>query len=760
MEETLGSDRIASSLLDVDSGRFALLGRGQLPGMSPSADFEFRIGALREATDAALAAVLLIDGLEVVIRSISATGVAADEVHALSATNSPLEDLLSRVGSLRHGDLRPTCAEASIVIDDAVVGWVAIVDHFERQWSACDRRALADTASWVASEMKLGWANRETARVRDLVASHNCLHDLIAQDAPLGEVLGELVEGIERYEPSVIACVVLLDRQSSTLHPIAGPSLPPDWLAAMDGVVIGPNVGACGSAAWSGDLTITEDIGEDPRWGPVRDFAIDSGLRHCWSMPIKAVDGDVLGTFALYGPQPRLPQPEHLTLMHDGARLAGIAIERHLTMQRLIHDARHDGLTGLPNRRVIFDHLDHTLPEIAPGNGVAVLFVDLDGLKALNDTLGHDQADEMIREISGRLSATLARGDFVGRFGGDEFVVVKHEVADDTEATELGFRLLDAISKPLAAIQSTVVTASIGIALITDAGIDAPQAIRQADNAMYTAKRAGRDRCSFFGESKPSRAGRRQSLVRALRDAEVRDEMRLAFQPVFELASSKVVAVEALLRWNCPKFGEVPPAEFIPIAESTGAILPLGAWVLRESCETLERVADQAQRRLELAVNVSAQQLAKPGFARAVYQTLRHTHLAADLLTLEVTETSLMHPDANSTRALAELESLGVRIVLDDFGTGYSSLTWLKEHPIHGIKIDRSFVSDLPGDPTSRGIVAAVIGMAKALGCTVTAEGVETETQLDALRELGCERAQGFLLARPAPIAEIAALLG
>jgi diguanylate cyclase (GGDEF)-like protein len=717
------------------------------------------MGALRDETGAAMAAVLLVDGTDVVVRTISATGAAPAEVSELPATESPVEHLVGRARSLQRSDRPPACAETSVMLENEVVGWVAIVDDFGREWTESDQRALADAASWVLAEVKLGLANRETARVRDLVASHNRLHDLIAQDAPLRDVLGELVEGIERYEPSVIACVVLLDRESSTLHPGAGPSLPAHWLAAMDGVVIGPNIGACGSAAWSGDLTITEDIADDPRWGPVRDFAMDAGLRHCWSMPIKAADGDVLGTFALYGPRPRRPQPEHLTLMNDGARLAGIAIERHRTMQRLIHDARHDGLTGLPNRRAIFEHLDDALPNIAPQNSVAVLFVDLDGLKTLNDTLGHDQADEMIREISARLSAALAVDDFVGRFGGDEFVVVTHGVADNAQAAEVGFRLLDAISKPLAAIQSTVVTASIGIALISDADVDAPQAIRQADNAMYTAKRAGRDRCSFSGESQPSRAGRRVSLARTLRDAELRDEMSLVFQPVFELASSEVVAVEALLRWNCPEFGEVSPAEFIAIAESTGSILPLGAWALRESCEALARVAEQAGRRLELAVNVSAHQLARPGFAQAVHQTLRHAEVAAELVTLEVTETALMHPDANSVRTLAELESLGVQIVLDDFGTGYSSLTWLKEHPIHGIKIDRSFVTDLPSDPASRGIVEAVIGMAKALGCTITAEGVETEAQLDALRALGCERVQGFLLARPAPIDEIAALV-
>jgi len=619
--------------------------------------------------------------------------------------------------------------------------------------------AVAQVASRVSTEAQLDLARQETARVRGLVASHNRLHDLIARDAPLGDVLGELVEGIERYEPSVIACVVLLDRESSTLHPGAGPSLPPEWLAAIEGVVIGPNVGTCGSAAWSGDLTITEDIAEDPKWAPIRDFVVGTGLRHCWSMPIKAANGDVLGTFALYGPRPRLPLPEHLTLMGDGARLAGIAIERHRTMERLIHDARHDGLTGLSNRRAIFEHLDDALERVRPATKVAVLFVDLDGLKTLNDTLGHDRADAIIREIGERLSAAVRPGDFVGRFGGDEFVVIAEAITDQDQASELGFRLLDAISKPLSGTQSTVVTASIGIAVICDEDADVAQAIRHADDAMYSAKRAGRDRCRLYGASQPVGTGRRVSLARGLRDAASRNEMSLVFQPVYELASSEAVAVEALLRWSCQGLGEVSPAEFIPIAESTGAILPLGAWVLRESCETLARITNQIGRPLELAVNVSAHQLAKPGFGQSVHQTLRHAEFPAELLTLEVTETALMRPDATSARTLVELDSLGVRIVLDDFGTGYSSLAWLKQHPIHGIKIDRSFVADLPNDPTSRGIVEAVIGMGRALGCTVTAEGVETEAQLDALRSLACERAQGFLLARPVSSDDIAAVL-
>ena len=238
-------------------------------------------------------------------------------------------------------------------------------------------------------------AEGDALRAHELVACHTRLHELIARDAPLSEVLEELVVGIENYEPSVIPCVVLLNRESNTLHPGAGPSLPPAWLSAIDGVVIGPHIGSCGSAAWSGELVITEDIATDPKWAPVREFAMQCGLRHCWSMPIAAADGGVLGTFALYGPEPRRPLPEHLSLLQDGARLAGIAIERRLTMEKLIHDARHDGLTGLPNRRAIFDQLEAARTR---SSASAVLFVDLDGLKAFNDSLGHDRADEMIRE--------------------------------------------------------------------------------------------------------------------------------------------------------------------------------------------------------------------------------------------------------------------------------------------------------------------------------------------------------------------------
>ncbi len=739
--------------------RSALLQRSGLLELSLRPELDRWTAVLRRATGSAVAAL----AVELADRTL-VTGLWTGEAEAPETAQIPAEQsfeafLSGKVDAPAWADGLHSYLEASVVVDGQVLCTLGVADAAPRDWDERDMQILDDATSAIAAEIRLRLANDEALRFHDLVASQHRVHELIAGGAPLREVLVELVEGIEHHDPSVIGCVVLLDRESNTLHPGAGPSLPPHYLAAIDGVVIGPNVGACGSASWSGQLTISHDIGTDPRWAPIRDFVLDAGLGHCWSMPIKAPAGEVLGTLALYGPHARQPLPAHLALMEDGARLAGIAIERHRALERLIHDARHDGLTGLPNRTAIFEQLDEAIVRAEPDSAVAVLFVDLDGLKLLNDTLGHDRADEMIREVGQRLSGVVRGSDFVGRFGGDEFVVVAEGVAHEDQAARLGFRLLEAVSQPVTDIDSSVVTASIGITLLTDAEFDAREALRQADAAMYEAKRSGRDRITFFGGSRRSQEGRRLALVRELRGAEIRGELGLVFQPVFDLESGALAGVEALARWNSPALGEVSPVEFIPVAEDTGLIVPIGSWVLRESCETIHRIQADVGRPLELSVNVSAAQLANPGFARSVQQTLAHAEFPADQLVLEITETSLVRGDTLSAHTLRELESQGIRIALDDFGTGNSSLAWLKEHPLDAIKIDRSFVAGLAGDSRDQAIVASLISLARALGCAVTAEGVETEDQLIALRLLDCERVQGFLLAHPLPADELAKLL-
>jgi diguanylate cyclase (GGDEF)-like protein len=665
---------IRRSLLE----RSGLLHAGQRP------ELDRWTAVLRRATGSAVAALAVPLGDRTLISGLWIGDADEPEVTELGPGESLEQFLSARIGAPAWADGLHSHIDDSVVVDGHVLCTVGVADAAPRDWDSRDMQILDDTTAAIASEIRLCLANDEALRFHELVASQQRVHELIAGGAPLGDVLVELVQGLERHDPSVIPCVVLLDPASNTLHPGAGPSLPHHYLSAIDGVVIGPNVGTCGSAAWSGQLTISDDIATDAKWAPIRDFVLDAGLRHCWSMPIKAPAGEVLGTLAFYGHRPRRPLPAHLTLLEDGARLAGIAIERHRALEQLIYDARHDGLTGLPNRTAIFELLDDAIVRVQPRAALAVLFVDLDGLKALNDTLGHDRADEMIREVSQRLSAAVRGSDFVGRFGGDEFVVVAEGVADEEEAAKLGFRLLEAVSQPLPGIDSTVVTASIGITLLSDSESDAREALRQADAAMYEAKRSGRDRISFFGGSRRNQEGRRLALVRELRGAEMRGELGIVFQPVFELETGEVAGVEALLRWNSPVLGPVAPAEFIPVAEDTGMIVPIGSWVLRESCETMHRIAARAGRPVELAVNVSAHQLSHPGFAQSVLQTVAHAEFPADQLVLE---------------------------------------------------------------------------MARALGCSVTAEGVETEDQLSALRLLECERVQGFLLGRPKGPEELAALL-
>ena len=771
------------------AGRHRLLGAGELQGradaeawaafladggvldLAPDPVFDRWTRALRRSTGASVAALYLCDATGRFVKSISAGDGSAPGPARLPAAQAPRAHLLGLASAgepaglpeagrfeaslfeARHVVGTPY-AEAPVTSGDQVVGQVAIAGADQHGWGPEAMEALQDTAAAVSTQLALSRAKAEIERVQQLVSSHHKVHDMIARAAPLRDVLLEICRTIERYDPTIVPCVLQLDPASRTLHSGVSPSLPAEYLAATDGLVIGPTIGACGSAAWFGTLVISSDLETDPKWEVARDAVRLAGVAHCWSLPIKGAEGDVLGTLAFYGRQPREPLPDHLALLHDWGRVTGIAIERSRSLDRLTYDARHDGLTGLPNRLSIFEQLDEAIQRASPESAAAVLFIDLDGLKALNDTYGHDRADEMIREIGLRLGQAVGPDGFVGRFGGDEFVVISEGLADPQDAGPLGAALLDAVAQPLPGLDSTVVTASIGVALIRSNAVEAREAIRRSDAAMYEAKRSGRDRCVFADVGHAELAGRRLRLARELRGAETRSELSLVYQPVVSLATMEVVGVEALLRWANPTFGPVSPTEFVPIAEDTGAIVPIGAWVLRESCEAMARLA-RAGHRLELGVNVSACQLSHPDFPLWVRKTVQHASFPAELLSVEITETALMRPDVLTANSLRELEAVGITAALDDFGTGYSSLSWLKHHQFGSIKIDHSFISGLPHDRGDRAIVAGVIDMASALGCSVTAEGVETEEQLRALHDLGCERVQGFLLEQPVTAAEL-----
>ena len=428
--------------------------------------------------------------------------------------------------------------------------------------------------------------------------------------------------------------------------------------------------------------------------------------------------------------------------------MVGTAIERSRNLDQLTHDARHDGLTGLPNRVAVVERLEFALRQVRPDAAVAVLFIDLDGLKAMNDTLGHDVADEMLRTQARRLSQSLRGNDFVGRFGGDEFIVITEGVPNADEAGRLGARLLEVIAQPLTGLTSMAVTASIGIALVRSNDVDAKQALRRADEAMYEAKRAGKDRCVFAEIGETVQASRRVQIARALRGAETRGEMHLVYQPIIALATGQTVAVEALLRWTSPEVGYVEPAEFIPVAEDTGSILPIGAWVLLHACES---TAALATRGLDLHVNVSAVQVTNPDFATWVRQTLTHAQYPADRLVLEITDTTVTRDDEAALTNLRDLAALGVRIALDDVGVGHLSLEWLYDGLLAALKLDRILIARL-GTERGRAIAAGVIATAHGAGCTVSAEGVETDDELQHLQALQCNTAQGFRIAIPSPL--------
>lgn len=635
-----------------------------------------------------------------------------------------------------------------VQIESEVLGYVALVVRRGHAPSQEDRDALRETATVVATELALARAKRDAKRAEQLVLSHAAVHDLIARAAPLEKVLSAVAEGIERHDPTVLVCIVLLDPTTGTMHPGAGPSLPDSYLEAIDGVVIGPNVGSCGTAAWSGELVISEDISTDPRWAVIREVPERAGLASCWSMPVKSPEGDVLGTLAFYGRSPRRPHPEHLGLLRDWARVVGIAIERHRAHERLLHDARHDPLTGLVNRIGLMEALEEVAQQSRHDAPSAVLFVDIDGLKRLNDTLGHGRADQVLREVGVRLSDNVPRGSLVGRIGGDEFLVVAKGVGrPDAEA--LATRLLEAIARPIAQAEAHVVTASIGVALASDVDTDASELLREADNAMYAAKRAGRDRCAFYDGGQRVRSGRRVSLRRELRRAELRDVVSILYEPVIDLLTRDVVGVEAVPHWRSATVGDVSARELWKIAEEIDAAAQLGARVLRESCEAVGELSSQLGRAVDLGVDVSVTQLEHEGFVHAVHQVLVHSRCSPTQLWLELHEPDVPRLGSAAVRAISDLVGLGVHIVLDHAGGALRLPLGIEDLPISAVKVDQRLIGAVGGDPRKEIAAAAVVSVARAYGCLVGALGIDAEDQRTRCAALGFQVGQGELAGRP-----------
>jgi diguanylate cyclase (GGDEF)-like protein len=418
--------------------------------------------------------------------------------------------------------------------------------------------------------------------------------------------------------------------------------------------------------------------------------------------------------------------------------------------------AHHDGLTALPNRVLFRQEMERELARARDGEAVAVLCIDLDHFKRVNDTLGHAAGDALLQGAADRLRACVRETDIVARLGGDEFAIVQVQAEQPRAATVLAERLIADLSRPFDIEgHQVVVGASVGIALAPSDGTEADQLMKSADMALYRAKADGRGVLRYFESEMDAKMQARRALELDLRKALVEHEFELFYQPIVDLKSNRVSGFEALLRWNHPTQGLISPADFIPIAEDMGLITPLGEWVLRQAC----REAAGWPERVKVAVNLSPAQFKSKALALVVTTALADSGLAPDRLELEITESVLLQDNDTVRGILHQLRALGVRISMDDFGTGYSSLSYLRSFPFDKIKIDQSFVRDMGQHDDSIAIVRAVAGLGRNLGMSTTAEGVETNEQLGRLREEGCTEVQGYLFSRPLPASEVPRLL-
>jgi diguanylate cyclase (GGDEF)-like protein len=428
----------------------------------------------------------------------------------------------------------------------------------------------------------------------------------------------------------------------------------------------------------------------------------------------------------------------------------------------MAHRVLHDPLTDLPNRTLFFDRLELALARLRRNQAsIAVLFIDLDDFKVVNDSLGHGAGDKLLVELGERLRDAMRPSDTIARFGGDEFVVLCEDIAEARDAVVVAQRIVAATALPFALEgRDMYVTTSVGVALAIDAGATPETLLRDADAAMYRAKERGPGRVEVFDEAMRARIMERLELENGLRRALHNDELRVYYQPEMSLSDSRMVAVEALVRWEHPERGLLEPAEFVPLAEQTGMIVEIGAWVLNEACRQVAAWR-AAGSDLGVAVNVSPRQLAQPDIVETVRAALETSGLPAEALCLEVTESCVMRDPEAALATLSLVKDLGVKLALDDFGVGFSSLAQLKEMlPLHALKVDRSFITGIADDDRSSAIVAAVVMLATTLGVTAIAEGVETAAQAAQARALGCDLSQGFFFTEPEPAETLAARFG
>ena len=626
-------------------------------------------------------------------------------------------------------------------------------------WAAESLSAIKNHAGTITHYVAVEEDITERKLAEAVLAGEKRVLERVARGDTLEEVLTDIATLLEENMRDARVAILLADESEHLLTVVAAPHLVDKHRALMVDLPVTVGHTPCGEAAVCG-APVVADFVDDAKWSQFKSVAAEIGVRGCWSTPILSAQKRLLGTFAIFSTARREPDERDRELVERFTHLTGIAIERKRTEMRLSYLAHYDGVTGVANRALFVDHLRLAMVDAERhGRMVGVLFLDLDRFKTINDTLGHEVGDMLLKVVATRLQNTLRAGDTVARLAGDEFTIALAGLRDADEAGRVTRRIQETFSKPID-LQGNrlVVSASIGVALYPSDDLSIDGLLKHADAAMYRAKDNGGNNFQFYSADMETRARERLALELNLRKAIENDELVLHYQPQVDVKTGRIVGVEALVRWQQPGRGLVPPSEFIPIAEESGLIVQIGDWVLRTACrqQCAWRAAGYAVR---MAVNLSARQFERDDLASSIRNLLRETGMEAAALELELTESMLVKNPEKAIATLDDLDRMGISLGIDDFGTGYSSLGYLKRFPLDTLKIDRSFVNDLPHNADDRVIAEAIIGLARSLGMEVVAEGVETSEQLEFLAHHGCNMIQGYLYSRPLPADDIARLL-
>ena len=611
-------------------------------------------------------------------------------------------------------------------------------------------------------------AERRLRRFR--TAEHNrrrqaTQHSLLAhfgqfalENPPLSDLTVQAIEVVRRGLGIELCRLLRTGPDDQTLIHAAGSGWDESWVDAQrfDVVVETENRFVLGTR----ESIVVSDYGSESRFraSPIQQT---HGVRSAVEVLICGASG-TYGVVGAYAPEPGRFDDDSANFMQNVSNTLAAFIERKATEDRLSYMAQFDSLTGLPNRSMYLDRLGHTLIEAARDRlPVAVLFVDVDRFKNVNDTLGHSAGDTLLVKIAERLQASVRLGDTIGRLSGDEFAVAVAHLAREDHAGVVAQKIVSSLAMPfLIDGHSVYVSASVGISVYPSDGTEPDVLVKNADTAMYRVKQSGRNAYQFYLPQMQARAAERLRLESQLRGALDRDEYELYYQPKINLQTGLISGLEALLRWQSPDRGLVQPGEFISVLEDAGLIIPVGEWVIATVCAQIRRWQSTGAVVPPVAVNLSARQFRQQRLDAVIGRIVTESRIDPRLLEFELTESILMTDAESAVETLRQIKARGIRLALDDFGTGYSSLSYLKRFPLDALKIDRAFIRDVTENPDDVSIVVAIINLARSLRLHVIAEGVETQEQLEFLRRHGCDEAQGYYIARPMDVAAISRVLG